>query len=483
MKRIFATILLFIILISLVSCRTANDNMSSNVSVGDIVDTSLSENVVAQENVQSEIQQKPQNQAEENTYTSSIAKPEEILFYKNGKYGSSKDSDKNYEIAKLVESWYQSYEFDTLPFCNWEYNQETIDEIKCKETVVEICFKNSTQINMLSKIDHGKHSKIMIPLTGRYSYYVFLGDGEYTYSILLGDLGGSGLEKYFDGIALDKEVRKWESTVITPVKATFYKDGKQSVSDDKELNLKIAKHIESWFKYATQCVAFNGITTTSNITSQKYSSTAIELEFDSKFSFYGGFIQKDVRKIFISLDGEHPYTVFTNDGYYDTNWGNMSPVTKYKNKNLEQFFANRHFEDIQPTDRWESTVYPPMRVQLYKAGELLKESTDKEFNHKIAQYIESWYKYKESLKFDDVGIKDTTINDIRKNKTYIEIFFNSEIKFYGNHILTEDTCCLLVPLTGDYAYFVFAANDDYNYNKYNFPENSKSLEQFFDELK
>ncbi len=477
MKKIIAIILTFVMIISLVSCRTASDGASSIVSVNDVVsELSIIEKIESQENVQSQIPQ-------DDTFTSSIAKPDEVKFYKNGKYGLSKIADKNYEIAKLVESWYKPYEFDTLPFCNWEYNEETIAEIKSKETVVEICFKNSAQINMLSKIDHGKYSKIMIPLTGRYAYYVFLGNGEYTYNILLGDLGGKGLEKYFDDIALEKEVRKWQSTVIAPKKITFYKDGMQSVSTDKDFNHKIAKHIESWFKYVTECTSFNGITMSSNITSQKYNSTAVELEFDSEFSFYGGFIQKDERKIFISLDGDYPYTIFTNDGYYDTNWGNMSPVTKFQNKNLEQFFVNRQFEEIQPTGKWESTVYPPMRVQLYKYGELLEESIDKEFNHKIAQYIESWYIYKEHLEFSDVGIKDTTINDIRQNETYIEMFFNSEIKFYGNNILTKDTCCLLIPLTGDFAYFVFAANDDYNYDKYNFPENSKSLELFFDALK
>ena len=359
MKKTIAIFLVVLMLVTFVSCSATEEDTSSISSTSDAVVSSpqlkepdTPETLQSQETVSS---QTPQD----NTIKSTIAKPDEVKFYKNGKYGLSKNSNKNYEIAKLVESWYKSYESDTLPFCNWEYNAETIDEIKQKETVVEICYEDYTQINMLNKIDHGKKRRIMIPLTGERAYYVYLGNDQYLYSVLLGDLGGSGLEKYFDGIALDKEVRKWESTVITPAKVTFYKDGMQSVSTESDLNRKIAKYIESWFKYATQCTSMPAIITDSNITQQKHNTTAIELEFDSSFTFYGGFIQKDERKIFITLDGEHPYHIFTNDGLYNTTWGNMSPVTGNYNRNLEPFFEGRKFEEIQPSDRWTSTVYPP----------------------------------------------------------------------------------------------------------------------------
>lgn len=341
MKKTTAIILVFLMLITFVSCRNTGDDTSSVVSTVDAISSAPSETEKAEEKEKVESQTTP-----EPTFISSIAKPDEVKFYKNGKYGSSKDANKNYEIAKLVESWYKSYKQDTLPFCNWEYNAETIDEIKQKETVVEICYEDYTQINMLNKIDHGKQRKIMIPLTGRYAYSVFLGKEEYNYTILLGDLGSSGLEKYFKGITLDKDVRKWESTVITPAKVTFYKDGKKSVSTESDLNRKIAKYIESWFKYTTMYTSMPAIITDSDIMQQKYNTTAIELEFDSSFAFYGSFINKNERKIFITLDGEHPYHIFTNDGSYDTNWGNMSPVTRSDDRrNLEPFFEGRKFEE------------------------------------------------------------------------------------------------------------------------------------------
>ena len=119
----------------------------------------------------------------------------------------------------------------------------------------------------------------------------------------------------------------------------------QSVSTESDLNRKIAKYIESWFKYATEFTSMPAIITDSNITQQKYTTTAIELEFDSSFTFYGGSIQKNTRKIFITLDGEHPYHIFTNDGLHDTSWGNMSPVTRNYNRNLEPFFEGRKFEE------------------------------------------------------------------------------------------------------------------------------------------
>lgn len=483
MKKMLAIILVVLMLISLVSCSSTGETTSDTSLIDGVVVSSpqlkepyTPETLESQETISS---QTPQ----EDNFTSTIAKPDEVKFYKNGKYGSSKNSNKNYEIAKLVESWYKSYESDTLPFCNWEHNAETIAEIKQKETVIEICYKDYTQIKMLNKIDHGKQRKIMIPLTGRYAYGVFLGKEEYNYTILLGELGDGGLEKYFKGITLDKDVRKWESTVIAPTKVTFYKDGMQSVSTESDLNRKIAKYIESWFKYATEFTSMPAIITDSNITQQKYTTTAIELEFDSSFTFYGGSIQKNTRKIFITLDGEHPYHIFTNDGLHDTSWGNMSPVTRNYNRNLEPFFEGRKFEEIQPPDRWTSTVYPPSRIQLYKNGELLEEFADREFNHNVAKQIESWYLYEEEIDIESTGIKNTTIDDIRKNETYIEVFFNSEIKFYGKYLSIKDDCCLLIPISGDFAYCIFVAGADNDYNKYTFPEKVTNLEPFFDTLK
>ncbi|MBR6503309.1 MAG: hypothetical protein IKT42_07725 [Clostridia bacterium] len=341
MKKTIAIFLVVLMLVTFVSCSTTEEDTSSISSVGDaVVSAPQFTEPETPDTVQS--QESPQD----NSVKSTIAKPDEVIFYKNGKYGSLKNANKIYEIAKLVESWYKSYEQDTLPVCNWEYNAETIDEIKQKETVVEICYKDYTQIKMLNKIDHGTQRKIMIPLTGKYAYGVFLGKGEYYYTILLGDLGGSGLEKYFNGITLDKDVRKWESTVITPTKVTFYKDGKQSVSTESDLNRKIAKYIENWFKYATQFKSMPAIITDSNITQQKYNSTAIELEFDSSFTFFGGSISKNTRKIFITIDGEHPYHIFTSNGSNDTTWGNMSPDTwNGEKRNLEPFFEGRKFEE------------------------------------------------------------------------------------------------------------------------------------------
>ena len=347
MKKMLAMILVVLMLISLVSCSSTGETTSDTSLIdGVVVSSPQLKEPYTPETLESQEIVSSQESPQDNSIKSTIAKPYEVIFYKNGKYGSSKNSNKNYEIAKLVESWYKPYAQDTLPFCNWEYNAETIDEIKQKETVIEICYKDYTQIKMLNKIDHGTQRKIMIPLTGKYAYGVFLGKREYDYTILLGELGDGGLEKYFKGITIDKDVRKWESTVITPTKVTFYKDGMQSVSTDNDLNLKIAKHIESWFKYATQFTSMPAIITDSNITQQKYNSTAIELEFDSSVTFFGGSISKNTRKIFITIDGEHPYHIFTSNGSNDTTWGNMSPDTRNGEKrNLEPFFEGRKFEE------------------------------------------------------------------------------------------------------------------------------------------
>ncbi len=415
------------------------------------------------------------------TYTTTIARPEEVRFYKGGMYCVSENNNLNREISRTIEMWYKDYEDNTIPFTNSAATKEMIAEIKLNEIVIEICFDSDEELKMLDKVNVGKRKRLLIPLTGKFAYYIFWGQDDYTYQGGQYNLGGSGLEKYFKSITLDKEVRKWESTVAPPKKVTFYKDGKQSVSTDKEFNHKIAQHIEEWCKYVTMYSAFNGITTTENITYEKHNSTAIELEFDEETTFYGGVLHDD-RKIFISLDGKHPYTIFTNDGFSEQ-WGNLSPHNPSINKNLEQFFTGRVFEDIPPVDRWQSTVIPPNRIQLYKNGKMLEELTDKNVNHKIAQNIESWYLYQESIKLQDTPNVEETILNIRKNETYIELIFHSEIKFYGQHIVDKDTCCLLIPITGDYAYCMFVSDNTYNYNQFSADGKSQKLEDFFDTLK
>lgn len=415
------------------------------------------------------------------TYTTTIARPEEVRFYKGGKYCVSKESGLNREISRAIEMWYKDYEDNTIPFTNSAATKEMIAEIKLNETVIEICFDSDEELKMLDKVNIGKRKRLLIPLTGKFAYYIFWGQDDYTYQGGQYNLGGSGLEKYFESITLDKEVQKWESTVASPSKVTFYKDGKQSVSTDKEFNHKIAQHIEEWCKYVTMYSAFSGITTTENITYEKYNSTAIELEFDEKTTFYGGVLHDD-RKIFISLDGKHPYRIFTTDGFSER-WGNLSPCNPGVKQDLEQFFTGRVYEEIPSASRWESTVIPPNRIQLYKNGKMLEELTDKDVNHKIAQNIESWYLYQESIKLQDTPNAEETILNIRKNETYIELIFHSEIKFYGQHIVDKDTCCLLIPITGDYAYCMFVSDNTYNYNQFSFDGKSKKLDDFFDTLK
>lgn len=415
------------------------------------------------------------------TYKSTIATPKEVLFYKEGKYGVSKDGSLNLEISKLIEMWYKDYESGTIPFTNHAATKDLIAEIKLNEKVIELVFDDNEELKMLDKIDVGKRSRLLIPITGEFAYYIFWGQDDYTYQGGQYNLGGSGLEKYFKNITFDKTVHNWQSSVVAPVKVTFYKDGKQSVSTDKEFNHKIAQYIEKWFKYVTTYTAFNGITTTENITYEKYNSTAIEIEFANDVTFNGK-VWKDDRKIFISIDGKHAYTIFTNDGLSDR-WGNTSPVNKDADKNLEQFFAGRVYEEIPPANRWQSTVMPPDKIQLYKNGELLQELSDKDINQQIAQSIESWYLYRENIEFEDTLNAEETIRNIRKNETYVELFFYGEIKFYGKHITDKDACCILIPLTGDYAYCMFVSDNTYNYKQVNFDGKTKSLESFFDSLK
>ena len=476
MKKFTSVILSLIFLLSLVSCRKNINDSSSSLSTleNHYVSSTFTDSTGGTVTNQSSLQ--------DNIYQSTVEKPNEVYFYQKGKYGVSSNVNLNYQIVKEVESWYANYTTDNIPYTNYAINNNELHEIFLNETVIEIRYDQLTQINMLGKVDVGKFSRILIPLTGKYAYYIFRGRDDYNYHGGQYTLDGSGLEKYFKNISLDKTVRSWESTVIAPVKVTFYKDGKQSVSTDKAFNHQIAKHIESWFKYSTDLCIFNGITTTADITSYKFNNTAILLEFDQEFTFYDDFTHNDT-KLFIMLDGKFPNTVFTSDDYYDSNWSNMSPGNPYCENNLEQFFKDRQYEQIETAERWQSTVRPPWLVQLYKNGNILQESTDNDFNLKVAQQVESWYLYQENIKFEDLENIDKLISNVRKNETYIEISFNSEIKFYNNAVVDENTRSLLIPLTGECAYIVFTADNSYNYTRVLLSQGTSELSNLFDSLK
>ena len=416
MKKILSSALVFAILFCLASCRKMPSQESSG---GEI---SVINEVVYAESIQNQTKQET-SKPEVKTYESTIATPKQVYFYKDGMYGVSEDAAFNHKIAKYIESWYTDYEVETLPFTNSAASEELIADIKCNEMAIEICFDNDYQINLLGKIKLAENAdRLLIPLTSEFAYYILIGRDQYLYNGGQYTLGGSGLERYFDGITFDKKVEDWQTTVAAPTKVTFYKDGLQSVSTDKELNLKIARHIEEWFKYQTTLSSCNCIHYTSDIEKRKRSETAIQLDFDQQIEFYGGFIYKDERTLFISLDGDSAYDIFTGDPYSEL-WGNIGVYCE--NRNLEQFFTDRQYEPI-PNDQWQSTVIPPATIQLYKNGEMLREYTDKDFNHKVAQYIEQLYLYKTEIELADVPNYTETIDNIRDNETYIEMFFSGD---------------------------------------------------------
>lgn len=279
-------------------------------------------------------------------------------------------------------------------------------------------------------------------------------------------------------VVLDQSQKSWQSTIIAPTTVTFYKDGMQSVSTDKEFNHKIAKHIEEWYKkewykdikYGVSC---NCLSKESDVTELKHNEMAIQLEFDDDINMYGGFISSSYRRIFIPLTGEKwEYVIFAT-GIGPSFWSHYY----VDGSGLEKYFEGRQFE---PIPEWQSTIIVPKKIQLYQNGVLLSEYTDVNFTYKVAQHIESWHIYKDSIEQTDVGITADTIQNIRDNETYIEIFFSAEITFYGKNMILPETKNLLIPLSGNYAYCIFEAGKDFNYNSFTVPEKATGLEQFFE---
>lgn len=336
MKKIISVILILVVMVGLVSCRST-DNSSSDVSTVQTVDSSLS-----QSSTEDETQMPPKN--EETVYQSTIDTPTQVIFYKNGKYGKSTDRKLNLNVAKCVESWYKNYENDTLPLTKTAVSKEMIAKLMQNETVIELCFDYDQEINLLGKIKLEHTYRLLIPLTGNHAYYVFRGNSAYIYKDGLHAVKGSGLEKYFKGIKLDKDVKKWQSTVIAPVKVVFYKDGMQSVSTDKELNHKIARHIEKWFQYENSIAVAELAATTDLINYNRRNEMAIELQFDGEIKFYGGVISEKTRTLFIPLTGDNDYLIFSNTLKYPDNWS--GPKGTNGGAGLEKFFDKVQFTSI-----------------------------------------------------------------------------------------------------------------------------------------
>lgn len=484
MKKIISVILILVIVISLVSCRKTSDDTSSSLSAAEIADVSIPESSSAIEIVEPEVQQTPQEQPSQNTFISTVDTPKEVIFYKGGKYGVSTNEKLNLNVAKCVESWYKNYENDTLPLTKTAVSKEMIAKLKQNETVIEICFNYDQEINLLGKIKLENTRRLLIPLTGDQAYCVFRGNSAYIYKNGLHAVKGSGLEKYFKGVKLDKDVKKWESTVIAPAKVTFYKEGMQSVSTDKEFNNEIAKHIEKWFQYEDSIAVANLAATTDLINEIKRSEMAVELQFDSEIKFYGGVMSENTRTLFVPLTGDYDYLIFSNTLKYPDSWS--GPKGANGGAGLEKFFDKVQFTPLTEEEkRWQSTVATPSQIEFYENGKFIGESeeymNDYAFNNKIALHIESWFYKKE--KIDTITVSESPIETAWANDTYIKVHFNSGPTFYGENIIPIEYDTLIIPITGNYAYNIFVGDYNKTFSSTAYSIDGGGLEQFFEAIK
>ena len=274
------------------------------------------------------------------------------------------------------------------------------------------------------------------------------------------------------------------STVIAPYEVVFYKDGMQSVSTDKELNLKIAQHIEQWYKYRKSIACCNLAATTDLIRKMRQNETAIELHFDDEIKFYGGVISSNTRTLFISLTGEYDNLLFSNTMQSPDYWG--GPIGTNGGTGLEQYFDYVQFTPLTEEEkRWRSTITTPS-IEFYRYGELICDTgayfSDYQFNYEIAQHIESWFYHKDEIPTIETGIQDKTLTNIRDKETYIELWFGGGTTIYGKQIFSDDSCYLIIPLTGEYAYCIFEGTYD-EFSSVAYMPDGDGLEQYFDRLK
>ncbi|MBQ8741161.1 MAG: hypothetical protein IJY79_06395 [Clostridia bacterium] len=247
--------------------------------------------------------------------------------------------------------------------------------------------------------------------------------------------------------------QKTKSTITTPYEVRFYKNGMQTISTDKELNLRIARHIEAWFDGQDTIAATNLAATTDLIREIKLSEWAIELNFDSEINDKNAVFGKNTRTLFLPITGEYDYLIFNNSITSPDYWGGP----KGAGDGLEKFFEEVTFIPLTEEEmRWRSTVSTPSTVKFYSSGKLIGESRDMKgyaFNREIALKIESWFYKKDDIQTKTVS--EIPLETAWGSDDYIELSFFDAPTFYGEQIIDEKYSNLIIPLTGDYAYHIF----------------------------
>lgn len=248
-----------------------------------------------------------------------------------------------------------------------------------------------------------------------------------------------------------------KSTVIAPYKIVFYKNGRSVESADTAQNLKIAKHIESYFKSGKTMRCHCAIKD-SQIKDIRATEMAVEIFFDQSFTFYGGVISEKTRTLFIPLTGDKAGDMIQNndDGNYDHSGG---PI-KYAAKSLAQFFPKNLDAPFVPQESKDSTVIAPYKVVFYKNGKTA-ESTDAVQNLKIAKHIEAYFEGMTEIGQYELLVEESIVNITKSSKTAVELFFDQPFTFCGG-IIHERTRTLFIPLTGEYKNMIID-DDDGNY--------------------
>ena len=456
MKRCFLCLLCVLMVLStLAGCRKESDTYSSwysYIEVEDIADDETSSDATSSN--------------DKIKYDSTIPTPKSMTLYKGGMHASVTSKNLRLKAAKEIEKLFYDYNSNNLPTVDMDITRQFIWELKQNETVIELRFELDYQekLNLLGKINLEKTYAVLMPITGKYAYYLFSGYGIDEYTNKPYKLKGSGLEKIFEGVTLDTKVRTWETTVEAPATITFYKDGATAVSTDKEFNLKVAQHIENWFKYKSTGIGLSLAATSDTLRPIRQNELAVELQFDNDIVFFGQTKFSNSRTIFIPVTGEHANIIFSNSIRYPDSWS--GPI--YGGTGLNQFFDYVQFTPLTEEEkRWRSTVRVASYIAAVENGEIIGESgitfmSDYSISYVLMQNVENFFYRKEEIKRLDSPLSDSAFEDLKSKGKYLLIGIIPDTTFYGQQILTKNTNFILIPLEGDYAYYIFELDQNKN---------------------
>jgi len=259
------------------------------------------------------------------------------------------------------------------------------------------------------------------------------------------------------------------STVKTPKQAFLYKNGKKYSLKDAELNLCIAKRIESWFAGSGAIAQASWSVMPDDIWDIKNNETAIEFLFGDEILLNRIKIFGEATSILLPLTGDY------NDLIFYGNNGELyfsGPIRSGANTTLKDIIDFINLDTLEKIPLIRITV--PKQAFLYKEGKKYRFTDEMQILNMLKE-IEEWFfrqeinkkkpevtAYEENLAVTDIFNEMNCVS-----KGAVEFCYgDKEVIMNGKSVFPEKVKGFLIPISDLYAKgYIYTCEDEGFYSK------------------